>query len=156
MNLRLTLQHGIGLQQLFLDLIHLLALPTHCRHIWHHQLAGLWSRATGMSVESLPNLAEEQEQRAHPSLRRHSLSHIPAAERRSRIHMSGTVIASHHPHHHHCNDFSGWLYWRHESQMMYGLRFDVTVGVALTLLSTRHVLQNDSLDYKEAQKWHAL
>lgn len=54
MKLRLTLQHGIGLQQLFLDLVHLLALPTHCRHIWHHQLAGLWSRATRMSVGSKP------------------------------------------------------------------------------------------------------
>lgn len=50
MNLRLTLQHGIGLQQLFLDLIHLLALPTHRRHVWHHQLTGLWSRATRVSV----------------------------------------------------------------------------------------------------------
>lgn len=40
-NLRLTLQHRIGLQQLFLDLVHLLALPTHCRHIRHHQLTGL-------------------------------------------------------------------------------------------------------------------
>lgn len=33
MNLRLTLQNGIGLQQLFLDLIHLLALPTNRCHI---------------------------------------------------------------------------------------------------------------------------
>lgn len=38
----LTLQHGVGLQQLLFDLVHLLALPTHRRHVWHHQLTGLW------------------------------------------------------------------------------------------------------------------
>lgn len=53
MNSRLTLQHGIGLQQLLLDLIHLLALPTHRRHVWHHQLTGLCSRAAShVSVQS--------------------------------------------------------------------------------------------------------
>lgn len=85
MNLRLTLQHGIGLQQLFLDLIHLLALPTHCRHIWHHQLTGLWSRATRKSVGSLANLAEEQVRRARPSLhptfpQPHVCSHVSAQD----------------------------------------------------------------------------
>ena len=38
----LTLQHRVGLQQLFFNLVHLLALPTHRRHIGHHQLTGLW------------------------------------------------------------------------------------------------------------------
>lgn len=65
----LTLQHGIGLQQLFLDLVHLLALPTHRCHIWHHQLTGLWSTDTQINIRVKPllDMAEEQVWRAHPS-----------------------------------------------------------------------------------------
>lgn len=91
MNLGLTLQHGIGLQQLLLDLIHLLALPTHRRHIWHHQLTGLWSRATRMSVGSQPNLAEEQLQCGCPSLLQYPLSHILAAMCLFRIYAPWTL-----------------------------------------------------------------
>lgn len=87
-----------------------------------------------MSVGSSPNLAEEQEQRAHPSLRRHSVSHIPAAERRSRIHISGLL---------------------HHITLIITLMISVdgcTEDMNQTLLRMRHVLKNDSLDYKEAQK----
>lgn len=75
----LTLQHGIGLQQLFLDLIHLLALSTHRCHIWHHQLTGLWNTHTHTQItirlKPLLDMAEKQVWRVHPS--HHSPQHSP-------------------------------------------------------------------------------
>lgn len=113
MNFRLTLQHGIGLQQLFLDLIHLLALPTHCRHIWHHQLTGLWSRVRRMSVGSLPNW-----QRNKCSLPVPLSTDIPltaflqSCVWRSLFSPIVTIIASYY---HHRNYFGGQMYPRHDS-----------------------------------------
>lgn len=40
----LTLQHGVGLQELLLHLVHLLPFAAHGRHEGHHQLAGLCQR----------------------------------------------------------------------------------------------------------------
>lgn len=40
----LTLQHGVGLQELLLHLVHLLPFAAHGRHVGHHQLAGLCRR----------------------------------------------------------------------------------------------------------------
>lgn len=37
----LTLQHGVGLQELLLHLVHLLPFAAHRCHVGHHQLAGL-------------------------------------------------------------------------------------------------------------------
>lgn len=37
----LTLQHGVGLQELLLHLVHLLPFAAHGCHVGHHQLAGL-------------------------------------------------------------------------------------------------------------------
>ena len=64
----LTLQHRVGLQQLFFNLVHLLALPTHRRHIGHHQLTGLWE-ATHTHTCTL----------AQPSPRKSPLHHRPGA-----------------------------------------------------------------------------
>lgn len=40
----LTLQHGVGLQELLLHLVHLLPFAADGRHVGHHQLAGLCRR----------------------------------------------------------------------------------------------------------------
>lgn len=63
----LTLQHGIGLQQLFLDLVHLLALPTHRCHVWHHELTGLWKSDTHTHTQNSGSGICQQVCRAHPS-----------------------------------------------------------------------------------------
>lgn len=81
MNLRLTLQHGIGLQQLFLDLVHLLALPTNRCHIWHHQLTGLWSTERQTHIKSSLHIAKEQGWHAHQS--HYSLWGFPCMPNRS-------------------------------------------------------------------------
>lgn len=39
-----TLQHGVGLQELLLHLVHFLPFAAHSRHVGHHQLAGLCGR----------------------------------------------------------------------------------------------------------------